>query len=470
MTLLRLRRGSDYLRLYDGSDGYRIRSGGWYPGRTKQDPDGTWALVDEVVKLKLDGGGSLSTVVSKVQELDTLLRRSNEASNRSHAGVEKVWLQCQLDGEGQLRQSLVFNGTTKYNTGWFGPPMSRQHIMHDMDLALTRHPFWEDDNVTPHNYMSYTSSVGGMQSLAFDVYGDVPARINSIYFNAFYPQSVAIAEAWVGFRSDALGDPDLFQPNWDCGDSDNDFGDGTSHVTGVNYVHNSQIARWNPGDSNMEERVTVQMKNITSNTSHQNGTFLVLLRARATGTSTFRARLLSGYYDELTDSKWKTGSRVLIPSFGVSTGDYLYYPMGFVNIPAERVETQTSLLQHFALRLEVEEYTSGTGYLEMDTFTLIPVSEGGAHIKNAYIRNYGSSVWAAFIATSPDDESVAYNVVDAGSNTDGFRDIEFDLYHWGMPTGDVALVCACQREYEQVYADHFSVDFQFYQRWISLAS
>ncbi len=468
--VLELRHGAQVFDLYGNTYGVQMREGGWRQGRSTQGMDGVWEPVDEVIKLRINGEGSMGkTMPSRIHTLDLLLRRANEYTNRTHAGLDRLWILSQIQSETSTRRSLVLNGTTRFNTGTLSK-IADGDTMLDMDLALTRHPFWEDMSYIQHYYATTLSSVGGMANMSTRVEGDAPARIN--FFRVRLPdsQTTPVTEAWIGFRSNELGDPDYFQPNWDCGDSENDFGDGVSRVTGQSYAHNGQIARWTPGDTNLLDRVTVEMGNITSDISDQNGTFLVLLRAKvSTGaTSTFRVRMLSGYYDQepggSSETKWKVGSRVAIPAHG--TGDWFYYPMGFVNIPGDRVLVLNSLLRHFALRLEAEEYTSGSGTLDLDTFTLIPVTEGAVHLSDMYLRNW-SGLWEVNITTEPDDETVAYNI--SNSDSTGHRSCPIDLYHWGLPTGyKVNIIGACQQEQEQVYGNTFTVDFNFYQRWISM--
>ena len=472
---LALHHGSSLFDLYGNSGfdiGVRARAGGWRQGRATQGMDGVWEPVNEVIKLRVNGEGTAGkTMPSRIHALDLLLRRANEYTNRSHAGIDRLWLVSQMQHEtGAKRRSLVLNGTTRLNTGTLSK-IADSDTMLDMDLVLTRHPFWEDRTYIQHYYRTLLASVGGMASMSTRVEGDAPARISFLRVRLQDAQTTPTTEAWIGFRSNALGNPDNFQPNWDCGDSDNDFGDGVSRVTGQSYAHNGQIARWTPGDSNLEDRITVKMGNITSNLSDQNGTFLVLLRAKvSTGaTSKFRVRMLSGYYDEApggaSETKWKVGSRVAIPAHG--TGDWFYYPMGIVNIPGDRVLVFKPLLQHFALRLEAEEYSAGSGTLDMDTFTLIPVTEGAIHLSDMYLRSWFGAVHEVNVTTEPDDETVAYTI--SSTSTYGHRSCPIDLYHWGLPTGyKVNIIGACQQEQESVYANTFVTDFNFYQRWISM--
>jgi hypothetical protein len=471
-TVFKLRQGQETIDLYGNADGFQVRAGGWKPGRATQKQDGTWDLVDEVIKLRVNGD-SHDDLADKLQSVDAILYEANKFANRSHAGRDAVWLHAKVADETTGRQSLVFNGKTKYNIGFFGPPVTPGNIINDMDLALTRHPFWETINpTTPLAKGKFLSTVGGGLNGTEETFGDVPGRINSIYVAPDTSQTTALTEVWLGFRSEELGNRNYFQSNWDCGDADVTLANNTTRVTGDSSAINSQYARWTPAggaDNNILPRATVQMLDITSYINDQNGTHLVLLRARASSgaSRTFRVRMLSGYYDEGTDSKWKTGKRVLVPGSGVSAGDWYYYPVGFVNIPVERTATGVALVKKFALRAEAEEYGTGSGNLELDSFTLIPVSEGAMHISGAHIAVSGSNQYSAYLASSPDDELVAYNVVTYGSATDNVKDIQFDPYNWSVPIGSIKIIVAAQRATESEASDNMQVWFDYYPRWIT---
>jgi hypothetical protein len=450
-----------------------VRSGGWKPGRAAQKPDGTWDVVDEVIKLRVNGL-SHDHLAYSLQRIDTILRRANEHANRSYANVDEVWLYAQLENEAYGRRSLVFNGKTKHNIGFLGPPVTPGNTINDMDMALTRHPFWEAlEAESALDTGNFLSTVGGGLYGSAAVLGDVPGRVNSIYVAPDTSQTTALTEAWVGFRSDELGNRYYFQSNWDFGAANATLENNTTRITGDSSAINSRYARWTPAggaDNNILPRATVQMIDVTSYINDQNGTHLVLLRARASSgaTRTFRVRMLSGYYDEGTDSKWKTGKRVLVPGSGVSAGDWYYYPVGFVNIPVERTVTNVGLVKKFALRAEAEEYGTGSGNLELDSFTLIPVSEGAMHISGAHIAVSGSNQYSAYLASSPDDELVAYNVLTSGTATDNVKDIQFDPYSWGVPTGDIKIIGAAQRATESEASDNMQVWFDYYPRWLTL--
>jgi hypothetical protein len=465
MAVVRLKRGSDTVDLYGDTDGFKMRHGGWFPGIAAQNMDGSWATVEEVINLRADGS-STRNLAKKLNALDTILRRSNEYTNRSFSTVDPVWLQAQLDGEGIVRQSLVFAGRTQAAANFLSPPATNAYTLPDHSLGLTRHPFWERDPASTIGKLYFflrKSSVGGTAELG-DIEGDVPARIDRAYYTA--TGSNALADIWMGFRTtEYYSDKDFYEPNWNCGLGT--MGDGTSVVSGVSDAENSKVARWTPGDTDMLPRTTVTLKDVTSRYSEFYGRFLVLLRARVTsgGDRTFHVRLLSGYYDESTDSKWHTGKRVLVPNSdrSVAAGNFFYYPMGVVSIPADRTATLLSLVKNSALRLEAQVASGSSGNLDMNVLTLIPVNEGAIFINNGVVK----AGYQAYVDTSPDDEIVAYNISTA---SDSFKSLPFTSYNWSIPTGTTMAVVAAQRNAQQVLADTIGFYCSFVERWLTLSS
>ena len=473
MAVLQLIRGSNTINLHGGTDGFDIRYDGWFQNRASQDEDGSFTSVEEVFTLKAVGS-DMNDLITKLQNVDRELWYANRYTNRAFSQVDPVYLRVKLDNESQWRQALVLNGTTRPDTGLMSKPVSQNSSLRDFRMILTRHPFWSDiinrSPIGPSDNIRI-STMGGSLTTTGEVFGDVPGRLHEIYFS--WPSSTLAAplqEVWAGFRSDTFGEKELFSPNWDCGDSDNDV-HNNAVIDSRAYTYNGKVVYWSPqggADNAMLPRVTIRMANITNQHDHQNGTFLVLCRARTTGGGdrVYRMRLLSGHYDSSSSSKWRTGSRIQVPASGVAAGTWYYYPMGIITIPAVRVDVSSVLIRNFALRLEAELVSGTNNWWEADLFTLIPIEEGFAHIKGAYIdQNY-----QAYIRSSPDGETIAFN---ESTTSDHHRTLEFDTHNFSIPTGGCRFVVAAQAETAHNWNqtantnEEVLVYFSYYSNWLT---
>jgi hypothetical protein len=299
MAVVRLKRGSDTVDLYGGTDGLKIRHDGWIQNRATQNPDGSWNLVDEALTLRVDGSNA-NNVATRMQALDDILRRATEYTSRSFGEVDPVYLQARLDDESYMRQALVHLGTTQPAAGMLGPPFTTATTLTDHRLAVTRYPFWETEGAIPlsgtgQGSVRLTSS-GDSANHNTNVPGDVPARVSYAAFD-ISGGGGPLTEVWMGFRSEAYGTPSRFLVNWDCGDTDVSYHNNTEYLQQLNVVGDG-VAEWTPGDTTMSPRLTMTMRNVTNRLGDQNGTHLVLMRARRLGGDrTFHVRLLTGFYD-----------------------------------------------------------------------------------------------------------------------------------------------------------------------------
>jgi hypothetical protein len=301
----------------------------------------------------------------------------------------------------------------------------------------------------------------------------MPARLRLLRLSAqgLSQPANGYNEIWIGFRSNRFGDYDEFQPNWNCGDADVTLGTNTTlkstDDSDAGMAYGLSYAEFDGGDSAMASRVIVKMSDVTNYIGSQFGEYIVLARMRASdGAGTFHARLSSGYYDEQTGSKWTTYPRVQIPSVDpvVAQDIWYYYPMGTVTIPPDRLVGNPS---RFSLQLEAQVATGSTTNLDFDTLTLIPVSEGAIHLKDAWIKVSGGTNYAAYVKTDYDESMVAYNQA-SGTLTDYMRSLQFDPYNWSLPTGEGIAVVAAQQEAQSHATRQVNMSIDYYPRWLSL--
>ena len=472
------REGVTNVDLYNGTDGFQVRYDGWLQNRAIQRDDGTWDPVDEAMTLKVVASSD-NNLSSKIQSVDRMLFKANSYSNRRSSRVDPVYLHAKLDNETGSRQSLILNGYAAADRGLLGVPVSNHGVLDTYRVVLTRSPFWEPYSATnPRTQDFFTiSSVGGTAPYE-SISGDVPGRVNTFAFASALsgPPSGPLYEIWAGFRSEQYGDSLHFLRNWDCGqpklNTSGLLDNNTALFGGLDTTsYGAGYAIWTPGggaDNNMLARVTARLSELTPYPDEQNGEFIVLLRARVSsgGNRTFRVRLRSGYYDGDSDAKWRIGQRVAVPASGVSAGDWFYVPLGTVTIPPDMTRTSYSMTESFSLRIDAEVASGTTGNLEFDNLTLIPVAEGGLHLKSTYVTTTGGINFYCYVTTSPDERVLAYNR--AGTGLTKFKSVQFDLYNWGVPTGEGRIVLAAQQEAASVLADNIQAGFDYYARWLTL--
>jgi len=355
----------DSVSLLDYTDGINLAYGGWQQTVASGLHPGP---VIESLPLRLKGG----TIPEFIARLQNAEKKYKQAYWSGDNPTEQygVYLRVQAPDEPYPRQALVISIDEGMGNSLFFPTVTKGTLLREYTLALMRMPFWEA--TAPAN--SYISNVacGGYVTLPAmgDVptrRGDVPARIykTSILGNSI---STALADAWLGFRTDRHGAAANFQHEWTC-TSSGSLGDDTT--SGGGYISTTFSTT-----ASMAARVAIELDDVTDHPGDQRGTYNVLLRAKV-GSAATRCfvRLADAFSSAET---WRKQDRTCIDSSCAMGTNWYLYPVGTVQIPPVPGFVSGDDLRKFALRIEAER-TSGAGTLSFDRLYLVPSDEGALY-------------------------------------------------------------------------------------------
>lgn len=397
------------------------------------------------------------------------------------------WLQWQSEGEDKKR-SLISGG------GWqwrHSPPDSWpmvDSVSLLLNIALTRHPMWEDVDVGGNwSQPDGISSVGG--TLDFNVAGRVPARLamSDLSCDDMIGESDAVTKLWMGFRPEYYGLAN-FQPIWQCqslvaltpGHSTLDV-DTADHVDATAYNGYTAMVTFNPANPDMDRRLYIDLwqgpnGGTRVNASHFAGRYLVLCRCFCDlgvyGTEYPLLQMRSGYtghpwrmtvHDpaviQHTAAKYVELGQIQIPPPGTWDG-----------IPALAGTTADLECGEFTIELYAQSLDAVATYLHLDVLILIPCDY---FIKvedaNTCLEDLGLTNRQAAIIRNPDERLFAYNH-EGLAPTPGGRPMSSATAmpnQWYVPPGNSQLVLAAERDAEQVITDDLTGVFMYYPRWTS---
>jgi len=408
--------------------------------------------VEEVITFHIPGV-SHNDLASIVQNLDDF----TEQASRHENPVERysLWLRAKMDGETGERQAFIKK--IKRDKVRVRSVFARhEYILPHVTLSLERMPYWERMDGIQLNDSPNISPAGGSWSYG-TIAGDVPARINLIYFGTKNVGIPIFNDVWCGFRTARFGTLANFVPVWNCelGILEN----STTSIAGGSNDLGAAFARCTFGDTSLLPRVTLETATVTANYADQRGIYQVLLRARVGSGTVCRVRLLDGYNLDLGYSAFRVRNRVVVDR-GDSAWDL--YELGSVQIPSPGRALHPGQEGSYGLRLEAER-VSGTGNLEMDAFILIPEAEGFVGVKEARILTTSGRRAAVFET----GDGHVYGLSTLGT-TYIYRNIPAFIRE-GLPVGAGTLYVAARGDANgNSLSDDMYVRMNYTTRWITL--
>ena len=463
---------STVIDLRTGNDGIYLSRDGWPRAVARRNEDGTWPKsVFETMTISVDGTSHYD-VASTIQTLDTTLREGTDHALEP-LDENPVYLRTKLTNESTSYQTLVLSGGTEPATDYYSPPMDPGNYLSSHIIAIERTPFWEPESSTSV-VLSSVVSTGDMARLyasGTSINGDVPARLEITRFRGVSGGGGPLTEFWIGFRTnrlaDATYDQTYFESVWLCqnGTASNNTTLDVADATALGGAK----SRWTPAggsDDNMLTRVTIRASDLTAthavaasvDPQAQRSRNLVLLRAKSTGTGTFRVRIQSGFYG---GDNWKTGARAL-----VNSSSWYYYPMGTVDIPPLLYQPNwRTFIGQSAIRIQAE-LGAGTSSLDMDALIMIPQAEGAIYAKGGSVQ-YSSTGAVSYVEISSNAADIRSGIAYDTTNSQ-YEAVQIDPSNYALPNGPVVTVFAAQRSSTQGLTDSPDIHLHYFTRWLNL--
>lgn len=343
------------------------KRGGYLPGVAPEVPGREPAPIVENLPTfsQVSNDNAMAT---QEQALNAMVRRAARfVADPTEA--HPVWLHAQMKGETNdaraLVRSIVYSPVISRFDGSTGSAGTR-HFEHN--IVIERNPYWEA--ATSTTVAQGTPSVlGGAYALG-TVGGDVPARLRLLSIagvDTFNP-----ATMWAGFRSSTKhGTLANFVSRWECEDGHNatdaaDAADATaSDGNRVTVSFATQTGWYN--------RLFLRMDDVTANYSDNYGRFLVLARAKLSGTGACDIRLQQGIsaYPSAYDFAALTSG----PAVEVADTSWHMYELGAITLPMPSIRVaDVGYASTSALGIEARR-TSGSVSLYLDCLVLVPIDE-----------------------------------------------------------------------------------------------
>jgi hypothetical protein len=446
------------LSLIGGTDGFYLLD--WVPEVGDDDLPRPIETLTVAVE-----GSSHNDLADKISALDDFVQFVKDSISRP-INPQVVRFEVKLDNETGERSSTVYKITSRFSRALNRPPVSPGNFIDEYVITIERDHWWEQHLYGAELFQlatgigcprtgtvltDYGSKTDG------DVGGTVKAKITSVQIRGDQSHAYNANEVWVGLRTDAIAnDRTNFQPVWNCKDATQILGDCTLQSTST-AISGSLYECDFTMQTILYPRNYLQLDDVTSYPEDQRGTYLVLLRARCTGSETYTGRVDSGFYNP-TDPVLKAG-----PTFTIDQGSQFLYPAGYVSIPparyAQRVDADANFLLSYCLVVNAGILSSGTGNLQMDALILVPVDEGFMYINNSWI----SSAYNTWVVTD------AFGGIT--SHSWGGYTVESPIVSpidWSLPLGKGAVVLIAQRSDEQNRDDSYGIDFLYSKRYRTL--
>lgn len=449
------------ISLQGGANDIWLAEDGWIRTVAERGTDGQWpdSVTETIVcMVQADDDDDLALIIQGVNEN---LRRAGDFTEDETDGVA-TFLRVQLENESNDYQALIVGGRASQGSAFYNWPVDTTSFLPSMIVEITRKPFWEPNAVDESFSAAAIDSYGEMYDYGIagtDVPGDVPARITNVNFHE--NSITTLSEFWLGWKTNRFGTRTQFVPVWSLDDAG---------VLSNNTAVAGSIIRWTPGggaDDLMLERAIISIEDITTSGSYeaQRGKYLVLLRALASSTKTFRVQMGLGLS---LGSQWDTRQRVL-----VNSNSYLWYSLGEISFPiAGRMRKLSSDagMRLQAIRLEAEVAGAGAGTLDMDRLILIPLNEGMIHIKSVAQIGVGPTDIMYYV-TEVDDSEIAEMRQLRAVGVPSISTVDYpqaDSRLWGLPPGEGSLVFAAQDLTVSRTTDTVDIFIGYQERWLTL--
>lgn len=402
------------------------------------------------------------------------------------------WLWMSTEGE-LGRRSLLYNAVWKPQSrpgAW--PMLGTGKIIGQ--LALTRHPLWEDavEFTNVDVVATGLSTCGGIARLT-DMPGTAPARMQRAEWNALPVvgnTTNTLVDIWAGFRREDDGTTD-FVPKWECEQA---AADSLGHAApgGMSILVQADGANWdvfNYDDANasnvhavdidfhhlatLGERFYIPVYQVFAisggtNYGHMAGEYLVLLRAKLeNATYPAEVQMRSGY--RRTVSPFTEGMYIhdYVP---ITTTAYKFYELGEIRIPCTQLwfdptgeNNYEQEVYHSALSI----WASGTATFSLycDCLVLIPTSffcrvrNGAVYTDTTPMAElYHKSI----VVTEPDERVFGVN----SHTADYIRGVcTPETKRWYIPEGNSMMVVAAQAAAIQDLNDLIWGQISYASRW-----
>lgn len=436
---LELVRGYDFrpdagtVSLLDYQHGVSVAYDGWTP-KTELQKDG---LIHEAITLRITG----SDIDDLASNMQSLQQRIYDVQQYTATPSEPngVWLRVQMYGESNPRQSWVSDmkleaASSAYETSLRvgSAPLWREHT-----LGISRMPWWEA--TTPGTFTAGSVRVVGGTVGFSAIAGDMPARIAEVYItHTSGTLIVPGGQVWIGFRTSRYGIPGSFVPWWSFGKPPYPYGGQVGYIPGGGSVVGDSLAYSGGSAIEFQPSVVAYQPNqfvagmmIVSQTaaaSEQRGDYLVLCRARVTGSSDqWLLQLQAGWGNEWyypaealgnPEEKVFPHAKILPRVWLDYWATYRLYEMGIVSIPPDARLVDQRSLESYGLMLYAERI-AGSGKLHIDGLVLIP------------LEGY---VWAGHLTPSDNAVSATSASMYAVQSPDGqLQSSVITLTDWGYP-------------------------------------
>jgi len=418
------------------------------------------------------------TMAEQIQLLDDLMLRV-ERYRENPAYETPVWLHAKRNLETNERRAIVKRlSYTPLNSEFDCEAMQYQS---EYQINIVRGGYWESPSYRQHPPLAavagasvewdYTAAGG---EPAHDIVGDVPARLAYlIASNA----TVGIDKLYAGIRSADVRQITNFEGIWECEDGTNTARGADDAASEVNLASPGAgagvlVVGTPTGNDTWEEYLAIRLDDVYGASADYDaafGTFLWLLRCKATAVAnTFQVQLRWGY-DGMADADYVRG-----PIVELTDIDWDYLEMGVQKVPPRNYQVITnsdmSLTHDASMEVQIwAQRTLGAGTIKLDCLCPIAVDEGYLVIKDAIVAASGFTVYGE----GPTGQKATYSYTAGGVLIKYGR---LNSQEFGYPPGDGRIDFVYTRTGGSVLTDTIRIfgsgdgliRANYYERWRTL--
>jgi hypothetical protein len=438
----------------------RVVVGSW-----RETPQGS-QIVTTCTLAKKDTAANIRAAVA---DLRTFLRAAMEFTNDPHSLYE-CWYRWQTPGE-SAKRSLVYG----YRLEPLDGDVEDIHLDSGTGrylLTFTREAAYEETTAQTFTSSSL-SSVGGRYDLTSAlVGGDLDGRIEKLIIKPSMTGTGAnLYRAWVGVRPPRYGIGTTsfgFNPQIDI---------KTEHIVGglfgssISTVSGSYVGGYLLRDD-FSDGADLSMKYSCGlvGVEYYIGSYLVLLRARLTNSSTICSARVSTSYGGYSAGAYAKPIALGNTQY-IESNAWRFYEMGVIDIPGGRVGHIQSLAS-FNINLETGRL-SGSASFDADCLVLIPAERYITWTAATFGRTASTAgnIANAYVYTQPGGgvEGLVVNTDGAPAGTDGYAEeyaaVGTPGKAWSYPYDGGCLVFAGERETAQTMTDTAALEIFVKRRW-----
>jgi len=404
-------------------------------------------VVETMDLVGVDTVAHLVGAANDIEEMLELARLFHTDPLRS----ESIWLEVNADGE-SARRALLYKGSLQYPTD-VGISALLENGTVQASLALSRHPLWED-TVYSSVDEDDISCLGGTFSFS-SVAGVCPARLWRTIVRGRNGGGGPLMRFWCGIRPKYLGLTD-FTPLWELEDGTAHI--DTSEVVDVGASGGKKLQVTFATQTDLIKRAQICVAHLAGGSLNSNdfyGRYLVLVRAKLSGSGTCAVQMKAGY---------SSYSGVLSPSeiVYIDNTNWRLWELGEIQIPPGGVLAGVTSGARYAEIQVWAERVSGTPLLDLDCLVLIPATH--------FLYGDGAEIEYVIGATRPATITVREDDLTAAqANFGGTAEAYLDylVRDWYLPVGDSMFVLAAERNGGHYLTDAVDVDLSYFPRWLS---